>query len=70
MIVELICEDGFVLPITALVDGVILERNQRLCPEILHKPEGYVAVINPGRKFKADPLVFEEILLPHQEKEE
>ena len=38
VIVEIVCEDEFVLPITALVDGVILERNQRLSPEILHKP--------------------------------
>ena len=57
-IVDIVCENHFVLHVIALVDGVILERNQRLSPEILHKPEGYVAVINPGRKFKADPQIF------------
>ena len=70
MIVELICKDETVVPITALVDGVVLERNQRLNPHILDTPAGYVAVVNPGKKFRAEPDIFQEILLPHQIKSE
>jgi hypothetical protein len=56
-----------VLPVRTLVDGVVIEINQRLTPELLAQPEGYVAVINPVRKFKLDPNVFEEVLLAHQQ---
>ena len=47
------------------MEGVILEKNERLTPETLGRPEGYVAVINPGKKFKVGPD-FKEILLAHQ----
>jgi len=58
LIAEVVCQDGFVQPVYALVDGVVLEINQRLTPELLSRSEGYVAVINPHRKFKADPALF------------
>ena len=54
------------MPVFALVEGIVLEINQRLTAELLGRPEGYVAVINPHRKFKADPAIFESVLLPHQ----
>ena len=67
VLVEILCENDFVLPVRTLVDGVVIEINQRLTPAILSQPEGYVAVINPVRKFKPDPNVFEEVLLTHQQ---
>ena len=66
VLVDIVCESGYVLPVLALVDGIVLEVNQRLTPALLARPEGYIAVINPVRKFRADE-VFEEVLLAHQE---
>jgi hypothetical protein len=66
VIVEIKCEGGEVVPVFALVDGVILEKNQRLSIDLLDKSEGYIAVINPTRKNKISLNEFTEILLPHQ----
>lgn len=51
----------------ALVDGIILERNERLIPTMLERPEGYVAVINPSKKFRPRPDEMEEVMLAHQQ---
>lgn len=38
LIAEIVCEDGFVEPIFALVEGIVLEINQRLSAELLSRP--------------------------------
>jgi len=55
VLIEIICEGGEKIPVFCLVEGEKKKKNQRLTPEILGRPEGYVAVINPGKKFKVGP---------------
>lgn len=47
-------EDQTVLRVHCLVEGAIIERNHNLTIDKIGKPEGYIVVIMPKKRYKPD----------------